>query len=162
MPPLLLHWSQHIKCLFPLAGFMTVYFQKHLAQKGREEEKTDIHATLSARTGWQYHIVNQEGALVVWLDSEVYGSSSTNNKWYWCQQGAIWLWPPPHNTGHRTSLNLIPVSNQIVELELHFRELAKIDFNIFSDRQSTTTLGQMLINLISPATKNIHLLSGLN
>lgn len=64
----------------PLAWLTTVYFQKHLAQKGREEEKTDIHATLSARMGWQYHIVNQEGALVVWLDLEVYGSSSTNNK----------------------------------------------------------------------------------
>lgn len=75
----------------------------------------------------------------------------------------MWPWPPPHNTGHRTSLNLIPVSNQIVEeLELHFREPSKIDFNIFSDRQSTTALGQMLIKLISPAIKNIHLLSGLN
>lgn len=68
----------------------------------------------------------------------------------------------PHNTGHRTSLNLIPVSNKIVDLELHFREPSKIDSNIFSDRQSTTTLGQMLIKLISPVIKNIHLLSGLN
>lgn len=74
----------------------------------------------------------------------------------------MWLWPPPHNTGHRSSLNLISVSNQIVEPELHFRESSKIDFNIFSDGQSTTTLGQMLIKLISPAIKNIHLLSGLN
>lgn len=74
----------------------------------------------------------------------------------------MWPWPLSHNAGHRTSLNSVPVSNQIVELELHFTEPSKPDFNISSNGQSTTTLGQMLIKLISPATKNIHLLSVLH
>lgn len=45
------------------------------------------------------------------------------------------FFPLSHTICHRTSLNLISVSNQILGLELHFRETPKTDFNIFSDNQ---------------------------
>lgn len=107
-PPLLLPNTHQMP--FHLCHSQQLYFQKHLAQTGRKEEKKDKCATLSIRMGWQYHSKPRESTSIL---------TGFRSLWFFRHQLQVILMPAgsnvtvtsPHNTGRRTSLNLIPVSN---------------------------------------------------